>query len=347
MKLARGHSWQVLAAVVASTQVADAYINYAAGAIGNSRIYMCDLDGANDTEVTSGRHKSTMVGVAVHPETEMIYYTDQTNKAIFSVPYSGTPLTKLVDGLTTPKSIVYNHREEEIYWTDTEEGILYKANSDGSNVTALVTGYVGIWGLTTARMGKQKKLYFTDGSKVYMSDMDGDDVAEIHMGDVELGSAAGIASTGGRRTGGTYLWVGNSTKLLKFKVKGKKAIDFEVVTDELAGSDFLSVDYVNKKVFVSGTAAGKIQSYDYADKVLTTIVTTRFPRGVAAGAVDSSDDDAKEEEELLLAAGIRATVGENWAPIPLGVGLIALGALLLVVAKKVQPAAAAKDYAPI
>ena len=74
------------------------------------------------------------------------------------------------------------------------------------------------------------------------------------------------------------------------------------------------------------------------------------PRGIAAGAVDSDDDDEDEEEEdheMLLAAGIRATVGEKWAPIPLGVGLIALGAVLLVVAKKVQPAAAPKGYAPI
>jgi len=153
---------------------------------------------ANPQVLITGK---TTSGIAVDPESEMVYYTDYAADKVYRMDYNGANNTELASTIhTVARNISLDLINRKMYWVVDDGGLTPQPKLEISNMDAgsPVTTIDISMGLTSATWGcfvdaSEGYVYYTiiaDGEGIYRRDLDGTNPVTV----LSLTSGAGLRS---------------------------------------------------------------------------------------------------------------------------------------------------------
>jgi DNA-binding beta-propeller fold protein YncE len=150
---------------------------------------------------------------------DVLYWTDRTEGAIFRAELDGSGLTPLISGLSGPQGLTVDPIRAHLYWADSTDLNIKRANLDGSGVTTVVDGMLFVpKGLAIDVVNE--KLYWTDPAfnTIGRSDLDGQNVETMLSGLAQPQDIA-VDSAGSR-----IFWASGASGILTSSIDAPLAI---------------------------------------------------------------------------------------------------------------------------
>ncbi|MCH8046201.1 MAG: tandem-95 repeat protein, partial [Planctomycetes bacterium] len=91
-----------------------------------------------DTIYRSRFEEDTILGIAVHPVTGDVYWTDYDRGSIRRGNYEGFQIATILDGLSAPKTLDMDWEDGLLYWFEEGPNVIRRATLDGSDVETVI-----------------------------------------------------------------------------------------------------------------------------------------------------------------------------------------------------------------
>jgi hypothetical protein len=199
-----------------------------------------------------------------------LFYSDagSTYDEIRSISTDGGDEYVLVDGLTIPRGVAVNPKENRVYFTDFSNNTIQGVNFDGTNLETIISGLSQPAGIDVDYISNPNKIYFTEFTTnlVKRANLDGSD--EETLVDSSSGVSAAFHLTLDLNNNKIY-WVNVNTDIQKSDLDGNN-----VETIVSSGNPYdISIDNIGQKLYWTENSPSQIKRSNLDGSSPETFVT--------------------------------------------------------------------------
>ncbi|XP_019617821.1 PREDICTED: low-density lipoprotein receptor-related protein 4-like [Branchiostoma belcheri] len=145
----------------------------------NDKIHRARRDGSGRETILDITSDNSVFCLALDHAGGDIYWTDEDEHTISVAKMNGSSTRTLLtsSAVRSPYDLVLDPRNGLMYWADNGNDKIYRAAMDGSNPATIITGLSKPRAVTIDY--REDRLYYSDGSHMYSSDLLGNDIQQL------------------------------------------------------------------------------------------------------------------------------------------------------------------------